>query len=120
MPIDEAKIARMEEELAKARAELLTEDGRRYRALRDLLGMEEIRRLADGLKDREHRILFGLEVPDEPKARCRRKEEGTIECPICHRKFKNERGLKIHMGREHPEQAKQPEPASGPSAGAER
>src|SRR6476469_5060371 len=28
---------------------------------------------------------------------------GILYCPICHKKMKNERGLKIHMGREHPE-----------------
>jgi hypothetical protein len=116
MPIDATQVAKLREEYERARAQLDKEDAERFRILREYVGADKLRELVNGLTEKNHRVLFGLELPDEPKRERRRREEGTLECPICHKRFKNERGLKIHMGREHPEQARQPELASGPSA----
>ena len=69
MPVDAAKIAQLERELAEARAQLLQEDGRRYQILMREISEEEKQRILDGLTDREERILFGLEAPEEPRRR---------------------------------------------------
>src|SRR4051812_37663077 len=101
MPIDEAKIAQMQKDLDEAKAQLLAEDGQRYRTLRDHIGVEKVRELVDGLQSKSDRILFGLDLPEEPKqakSGRRAKGKGTIQCPYCPTKVNNEKGLAIHIG----------------------
>ena len=112
MPVDAAKIAQMERELTEARAQLLQEDGRRYQILMREIAPEEKQRILDNLTDKEERILFGLDVPEEPKRRGRggerpAKSGGDLECPLCGKAGLTKRGLALHMARLHKrEQAK--------------
>jgi hypothetical protein len=108
MPVDREKIERMERELAEARTLLLQEDGERYRILMREISAEEKQRILDGLTDRRERILFGLELPEEPKRRGRppgvekpAKGGGDLSCPICSKSGLTKRGLALHMARMH-------------------
>jgi hypothetical protein len=114
MPVDVAKIAQLERELAEARNQLLQEDGRRYQILMREMSEEEKRRILDGLTDRQERILFGLEAPEERRRRSTDRPAtsgGTEVCPICGRTGLTKRGLKLHMARMHkgqrPEEAEE-------------
>jgi hypothetical protein len=68
MPINAATIVQMEKELAKAREQLLRDDGERYRILIREISGEEKQRILDRLTDRHERILFGLEPPASGRA----------------------------------------------------
>src|SRR5215212_7747198 len=99
MPVDASKIARMEQELAEARAQLLQEDGRRYQILRRIIPEEDLQRYLGSLTDRGERILFGLELPEEPKRRGRgaggekpAKSGGDQTCPLCGKSGLTKRG----------------------------
>jgi hypothetical protein len=109
MPVDRDKIARLERELEEARAQMLLEDGERYRILWREISPEEKQRVLDNLKDRRERILFDLEAPDEPKRRGRpvgggekpAKSGGDLTCPICGKAGLTKRGLSLHRARLH-------------------
>src|SRR4051812_12068227 len=106
MPVDATRIARLERELAEARAQLLQEDGERYRILMREISDVERQRILDGLTDQRERILFGIEPPEEPKRRGRGKAQpaksgGDLVCPICGKGGLTERGLKLHQARMH-------------------
>src|SRR5215213_9986961 len=109
MPVDRDKIARLERELEEARAQMLLEDGERYRILWREISPEEKQRVLDNLKDRRERILFDLEAPDEPKRRGRpagggerpAKSGGDLTCAICGKSGLTKRGLSLHMARMH-------------------
>jgi hypothetical protein len=109
MPIDAAKIAQMERELHEAKRQLQEEDGLRYRILRPIIPDEEFQRYIGELTDRRERILFGLELPEEPRGRGRprgggerpAKSGGDLTCPICGKEGLTKRGLALHMARIH-------------------
>jgi hypothetical protein len=106
MPVDQAKIAQMERELAEARAHLLAEDGERYRILMRELSPDERQRILDKLTDKRERQLFGLEPPDEPRrtrssAPRAAKSGGDLTCPICGKSGLTKRGLALHTARVH-------------------
>jgi hypothetical protein len=111
MPVDETKIARLERELAEAKRQLLQEDGERYRILLREISAEEKQRILDNLTDRRERILFGLELPEEPKRRGRPPRDGAgerpatsggdLRCPICGKSGLTKKGLALHMSRKH-------------------
>src|SRR4051812_27987746 len=101
MPVDVAKVARLERELAEARAQLLQEDGERYRILMREIPDVEKQRILDGLTDRNERILFGLDLPEEPKRRGQGadrpgKSGGDLVCDICGKGGLTKRGLALH------------------------
>src|SRR4051812_370127 len=109
MPVDAEKVARLERELAEARSQLLQEDGERYRILLREISPEEKQRILDGLAERQERILFGLDLPEEPKRRGRpagggerpAKSGGDLTCPICGKTGLTKRGLALHQARIH-------------------
>ena len=106
MPVDRERVERLERELAEARAQLLQEDGERYRILMREISPEEKQRILDRLTDKHERILFGLELPEEPKRRGRggerpAKSGGDLRCPICGKEGLTKRGLALHMARIH-------------------
>src|SRR3954470_14464518 len=109
MPVDRGKIDELERQLAEAKAELLREGGKKYEVLLRIIPEEEMQRYLGTLTDRQERILFGLELPEEPKRRGRKpatgeppaKSGGDQVCPICGKAGLTERGLKLHMTRMH-------------------
>jgi hypothetical protein len=108
MPVDAEKIARLERELAEAKMQLLQEDGERYRILMREISPEEKQRILDSLTDKHERILFGLDLPEEPVRRGRgtgaqrpAKSGGDLTCPICGKGGLTKRGLSLHMARIH-------------------
>src|SRR3954453_15083715 len=109
MPVDAGKIAELERQLTEARNQLLQEDGQRYRILMREMSPEEKERYLGTLTDRQERILFGLELPEEPKRRGRKpatgerpaKAGGDLVCDICGKSGLTERGLKLHKARMH-------------------
>src|SRR3954454_2801384 len=118
MPVDRDLVERLERELAEARAQLLQEDGERFRILMREISPEEKDRILDGLTDKRERILFGLEIPDEPKrgrgGEKPAKSGGDLECPICGKAGLTKRGLALHMARIH--KGEQAEGAGGDQA----
>ncbi len=106
MPVDATKIAQMRRELEEAERQLLLENGRRFEIVRRQISEEEWQRILDSLTDKEERILFGLDIPDEPKRRGRggerpAKSGGDLVCPICGKSGLTKRGLALHMARLH-------------------
>ena len=106
MPVDAAKIAQLEKELEEARRQLLMENGKRYDIIRREISEEEWQRILNNLTDREDRILFGLELPEEPKRRGKGAERpaksgGDLTCSICGKGGLTKRGLALHMARLH-------------------
>ena len=67
MVVDRAKIERLEKELEEAKRELWREDAKRYRILMREMSEADKERILGNLTDREERVLFGLEAPEEPK-----------------------------------------------------
>ena len=67
MAVDRAKIAQMEKALEEARAQLWKEEAQCYEIIMRDISEEEKERILNGLTDRQERILFGLEAPEEPK-----------------------------------------------------
>ena len=117
MPIDPGRIARLEQELAEAKAQLLAEDGERYRILRRQLPQEEWERIVNGLEDPRERVLFGLEPPEErsrTRAAGAAKAGGNQVCPRCGKGGFSERGLKLHITRMHKREGTGEAAASAP------
>ncbi len=127
MPVDTAKIERMRRELEEVERQLLLEDGQRYKILNRLIPDAEMQRYLADLTDRQERVLFGLELPEEPRRRGRpsgggekpAKSGGDLTCPICGKAGLTKRGLALHMARMHkgetaaePEETEQGEAAS--------
>ena len=88
MPVDAGRIAQMRRELEEAERQLLLENGRRFEIVRRQISEEEWQRILDSLTDKEERVLFGLDVPEEPKRRGwggerPAKSGGDLECRIC-------------------------------------
>jgi hypothetical protein len=108
MPIDAGKIAQLEKQLADAKAQLLQEDGKRYQILMREMSEEEKRHILDRLTDKQERMLFGLEVPEEP-TRKRGGEQpgksgGDLVCEICGKAGLTKKGLALHKARVHKEE----------------
>ncbi len=106
MPVDTAKIAQMRRELEEPERQLLLENGRRFEIVRRQISEEEWQRILDSLTDKEERILFGLDIPEEPRRRGRggerpAKSGGDLVCPICGKGGLTKRGLALHMARLH-------------------
>jgi hypothetical protein len=104
MVMDAAKIERMEWELAEAKAQLLQEHGRRYEIVRREISQEEWDRIMQNLSDKQERILFGLEPPQEVRGRGAARPAasgGDLECPICGKTGLTKRGLALHTARIH-------------------
>jgi hypothetical protein len=103
MVVDRAKIERLEKELEEARRELWREDAERYRILMREISKEEKERIVGTLTDREERVLFGLEAPEEPKRPAMRSASsgGDLSCPICGKSGLTKRGLGLHTIRMH-------------------
>src|SRR3982750_1715509 len=111
MPVDRERVERLERELAEARGQLLQEDGERYQILKRIIPEEEMQRYLGGLTDRRERVLFGLELPEEPTRRRRgtggarpAKSGGDLTCPICGKSGLTKRGVSLHMARIHKEE----------------
>lgn len=58
---------------------------------------EWLENVKKGIKKKKSEVEEEKEEPEEEKV----KEEEKVECPICGKKFKSERGMKIHKGRVH-------------------
>jgi hypothetical protein len=104
MVVDLAKIERLEKELEEAKRELAREDGERYRILMREISEEEKERIVDSLTDRQERILFRLDPPEElKKAGAPRpgSSGGDLVCDICGKKGLTALGLKLHAARMH-------------------
>ncbi len=110
MVVDLDKIARLETQLKEAKAELVKEDGERYRILMREMSEVDRNRILGNLTDRGERILFGLEAPEEGKKRGSGMRPGgaggDLECEICGRSGLTKRGLGLHMVRLHKEEKK--------------
>lgn len=108
MPIDPGRIARLEQELAQAKAQLLAEDGQRYRILMREISDEERDRILQGLTDPGERVLFGLESPEErrgTRSPGSAKSGGDMACPHCGKGGLSNRGLRLHITRMHKDAA---------------
>ncbi len=123
MPVDRERVERLERELAEARTQLLQEDGERYQILKRIIPEEEMQRYLGGLTDRRERVLFGLELPEEPARRRRgaggerpAKSGGDLTCPICGKAGLTKRGLALHMARIHKGEREEGREASGGAA----
>jgi hypothetical protein len=113
MPVDDAEIARRERELAELKERRLQEHGRRYEIVRRLISADEWQRIMDSLTDRDERILFGLEPPEDQGRRRGRPPRvggggerpaapsGELTCLICGKTGLTKRGLALHMSRMH-------------------
>ena len=122
MPIDVAQVAKLRADYERAQAQLDKEDAERFRILRKHMGEDAFQRLLDGLTEKEHRILFGLELPEESQpepapreraARAATKGAKTEYCDVCHEGPFTKSGLSRHMSRKHKEQTKQPDQEAG-------
>src|SRR3954452_11477362 len=109
MPVDRGKIDELERQLAEAKAEFLREGGKKFEILQRIIPEEEMQRYLSTLTDRQERVLFGLDLPEEPKRRGRpagggkapAKSGGDQVCPICGKSDLTERGLRLHITRMH-------------------
>ena len=108
MPVNLARIEQLEKELEEARKELLREDGERYQILMREIADVERERILGGLTDKRERVLFGLEVPEEPKKRGGTMRPGgaggDLTCPVCGNSGLTKRGLGLHIVRLHKEE----------------
>jgi hypothetical protein len=101
-----ARVAELERQLEEAKAQLAKEDGERFRILWREISQEEKSRILDGLTDRKERVIFGLEVPEEPKRGAGTRPGGSggdLTCPICGKTGLTRRGLGLHTVRMHKE-----------------
>jgi hypothetical protein len=101
-----ARIEQLEKELEEAKAQLAKEDGERFRVVWREISDEEKSRILEGLMDRRERVLFGLEVPEEPKRGAASRPGGSggdLTCEICGKSGLTTRGLALHMVRMHKE-----------------
>lgn len=104
MVVDRTKIERLEKELEEARRELLREDGERYRILMREIAEAERERILGGLTDRRERVLFGLEVAEEPQRGVSMRpgaSGGDLTCSYCGKAGLTRRGLGLHTVRLH-------------------
>ncbi len=108
MPVNRVEVEKLRQKLAEAEREMMAEDGMRYRILQRLIPPEEMERYLAGLTDREEKVLFGLELPEEPKRRGRKpsgerqaKAEGNLACPYCDKTGLTQKGLSLHIARLH-------------------
>jgi hypothetical protein len=106
MPMNAEKVTQLERQWREAQDQLLREQGRMYEIIRRKISADEWQRIMDSLEDREERILFGLEAPDEPRRRGSGaarpgKSGGDLRCPICGKEGLTKRGLALHMARIH-------------------
>lgn len=103
MNVTEEKIAKLERELAEAKAQLWKEDAERYRIVMREISKEDKERIIGNLTDRAERVLFGLEAPEEPKRPAMRSGSsgGELSCPICGKSGLTKRGLGLHTIRMH-------------------
>jgi hypothetical protein len=100
-----ARVAELERQLEEAKAQLAKEDGERFRILWREISQEEKSRILDGLTDRKERVIFGLEVPEEPKGGARPGASGgDLTCEICGKSGLTRRGLGLHTVRMHKEE----------------
>ena len=97
MPVNLARIERLEKELEEARRELLREDGERYRILMREITDADRERILGSLTDKRERVLFGLEAPEEPQKRGAAMRPGgaggDLTCPVCGKSGLTKRGL---------------------------
>ena len=114
MPAGMARVAELERQLEEARAQVAKEDGERYRVIWRHISEDEKARILGGLTDRKERVLFGLEVPEEPKRRSAGRpgtSGGDVTCEICGKTGLTRRGLALHTVRMHKEAAEEAEAA---------
>lgn len=99
----QAKIEKLEKELEQAKAQLAKEDGERFQVVWREISEEEKARILDGLTDKRERVLFGLDVPEEPKKGGARPggSGGDLVCDICGKTGLTRRGLALHKIRLH-------------------
>jgi hypothetical protein len=118
MSVSMARVAELERQLEEAKEQLAKEDGERFRVLWREIAQEERERILEGLTDRKERVLFGLEVPEEPKGGVRPGGSGgDLTCDICGKPGLTRRGLGLHMVRKHKEEGSDEE-RGGLSAGS--
>lgn len=104
MVVDVSKVARLEKELEEAKRELWREDAERYRILVREMSEADRQRIIESLTDREERVLFGLEAPEESRKRVSMRPGGAggdLVCPLCGKEGLTEVGLKLHTARMH-------------------
>jgi hypothetical protein len=103
MPIDHNRIAQMEADLARARSQLLQEDGERFSIIMRYITEEEKQRILGSLTDKREKILFSLEVPDERRTGGIQpgRSGGNLTCDICQKSGLTTRGLALHKSRVH-------------------
>ena len=103
MQVTLERIAQLERELERAKAQLWREDAERYRVVWRELPDEERERIVSGLTDKKERILFGLEAGDEPRVSGEKpgKSGGDLSCEICGKSGLTQRGLGLHKARKH-------------------
>jgi hypothetical protein len=106
MALARARIEQLERELEEAKAQLAKEDGERFRVVWREISDDEKSRILDGLTDRKERVLFGLDVPEEPKRGSASRPGGSggdMTCDICGKSGLTTRGLALHTVRMHKE-----------------
>jgi hypothetical protein len=121
MVLVRARIEQLEKELAEAKAQLAQEDGERFRVIWREIAQEERERILDGLTDRHERIIFGLDVPEEPERFAggkAGKSGGDLSCDICGKSGLTRRGLGLHKVRKHKGEGSEEEPGGLPAGGA--
>jgi hypothetical protein len=121
MAVDRAKIEEMEKALEEAKVQLWREESERYRILMREIPPEQRERILGGLTDRHERIIFGLDVPEEPKRFAggkAGKSGGDLSCQICGKTGFTRRGLGLHMVRKHREEGSDEEPGGLPAGSA--
>jgi hypothetical protein len=98
-----ARVVELERQLEEAKAQVAKEDGERYRVIWREISEVEKGRILGGLTDRKERVLFGLEVPEEPKRSAGRAgtSGGELSCEICGKPGLTRRGLALHTVRMH-------------------
>jgi hypothetical protein len=110
-----ARVAELERQLEEAKAQLFKEDGERFRVIWREISEDEKARILEGLTDRKERVLFGLEVPEEPKKRGSAARPGgsggDLTCSICGKTGLTRRGLALHTVRMHKDAAEEAEAA---------
>ena len=77
---------------------------------------EEKERIVNGLTDKHERILFGLEVAEEPRRLSTErsgKSGGDLTCTLCGKSGLTKRGLGLHVARMHKEEKRQDGSAAG-------
>ena len=106
MSVGMARVAELERQLEEAKAQLAKEDGERFRVVWREISDEEKSRIMDSLTDRKERVLFGLDVPEEPKRGGSPRPGGSggaLTCEICGKSGLTTRGLALHTVRMHKE-----------------